>query len=80
MHIKICLKPNNPLSYSNISSAHQNQGKYSEALEAYKQSILLDPICKLHKNLSFTLLSCGNYQEGLDEYEWRWKTEEVHQI
>ena len=28
-----------------------------------------------HKNLSFTLLNMGKIKEGLDQYEWRWKTD-----
>ena len=73
----ISFKPNNAPSYSNIGSLLQNQGKLDEAKEAYKKSISLDPnLANAHKNLSFTLLSCGQYEYGLDEYEWRWKTDE----
>ena len=41
-----------------------------------RQTILYKPgFADAHKNLSFTLLNMGKIKEGLDEYEWRWKTD-----
>ena len=46
-----------------------------EAIEFYNKSILLNPKnAEVHQNLSLSLLNNGKFKEGLDEYEWRWKT------
>ena len=59
-----------------------DQGKLDEAIEEYKKSIALDPdFAGAHKDLGLTLLNTSQsidsnkIKEGLDEYEWRWKTD-----
>ena len=61
----------------NILGASTAQiGMLDEAIEAYKKCISLKPdYADAHQNLSFTLLNKGRLKEGLDEFEWRWKTE-----
>ena len=55
----------------------QEQGKLEEAIEAYNKALAIKPdYAEGHKNLSFALLNNGRLSEGLDEYEWRWKTAE----
>ena len=54
----------------------QESGETKKAIQAYKKSISYRPdFAEAHHNLSFALLNYGSYQEGLDEYEWRWKTD-----
>ena len=55
----------------------QESGAIKKAIQTFKKSILYrSDFAKAHQNLSFALLNYGSYQEGLDEYEWRWKTDE----
>ena len=50
--------------------------KSYEAVKTFNKSISLKPdFAESHYNLSFTLLNSGRLKEGLDESEWRWKTE-----
>ena len=50
-------------------------GKLDEAIEAYNKAISIKPdYANAHENLSFALLNSGRLQEGLDEFEWRWRT------
>ena len=73
----ISLKPDYVDAHNNMGNVLQELGETIEAIQAYKKSIFYRPdFAKAHKNLSFALLNHGSYQEGLDEYEWRWKTDE----
>ena len=60
---------------NNIGIILQDSGKTDQAIDAYKKAISLKPdYAEAHQNLSFTLLNIGRLKEGLDEFEWRWKT------
>ncbi len=73
----ISIKPDNSLAYSNIGSILQDLGKLDEATISHQRSISFKPDnADAHLSLSFIFLSCGKLKEGLDEYEWRWKTDE----
>ena len=72
----ISLKPDYAEAYNNIGVLLHYQDKFDEAVDAYNKSISLKPdFAEAHYNLSFTLLKSGRLKEGLDESEWRWKTE-----
>ena len=52
-------------------------GKTEESIQSYKKALSIEPdYAETHLNLSFMLLNSGKLEEGLDEYEWRWKTKE----
>ena len=71
----ISLKPDYAEAYNNLGNTLHFQSETDEAIKIFKKSISLKPdLAIAHKNLSFTLINCGKFQEGLDEYEWRWKT------
>ena len=73
----LSLKHDYAAAHNNMGNVLQASGATKKAIQAYKKSILFrSDFASAHKNLSFALLSCGSYQEGLDEYEWRWKTDE----
>ena len=58
-----------------MGNVFEVQGKLDEAIEFYKKSIALKPdFADAHKNLSLILIKCGKLKEGLDKYEWRWRT------
>ena len=78
----LSLKPDYACVFSNIGFTFQSKGKLDEAIENYKKSIALDPdFAGAHKDLGLSLLNTGQsidsnrIKEGLDEYEWRWKTD-----
>ena len=71
----ILLNPNYSYPHNNIGIILQDSGKTDQAIAAYKKAISLKPdYAEAHQNLSFTLLNIGRLKEGLDEFEWRWKT------
>ena len=72
----ISLNPDYAEAYSNMGVLLHYQDKFDEAVDAYNKSISLKPdFAKAHYNLSFTFLKSGRLKEGLEESEWRWKTE-----
>jgi len=67
--------PNDAGTYNNIGTTYQKMGKHEEAESNFRQAILIKPdFAETHPNLSFTLLSNSKIKEGLEEFEWRWKT------
>ena len=72
----IFFKPDYADAHYNMGHALHYQDKFDEAVDAYNKSISLKPdFAKAHYNLSFTFLKSGRLKEGLEESEWRWKTE-----
>ena len=70
------LNPQYTDAYNNLGNALNITGATEQAINAYKKSILFKSgFANAHLNLSLALLSFGSYREGLDEYEWRWKTD-----
>ena len=71
------LKPDHAEAYNNIGITLQLQDKLGDALEAYNTAISIKPdYARAHQNLSYALINSGRLQEGLNKYEWRWKTDE----
>jgi tetratricopeptide (TPR) repeat protein len=71
----ININPHHIDSYNNKGVALHKLHKFNEAIKIFKKSISLLPNQPMiHQNLSFALLQAGKIKEGLEEYEWRWKT------
>ena len=59
-----------------MGNALKDKGKLDESIDTFKKAISLAPDNSVtHKNLSFALLNKGILEEGLNEYEWRLKTD-----
>jgi len=59
-----------------------DQGKLDQAIVSFNKALSVKPdYTEAHKNLGLTLLNTGQsidsnrIKEGLEEYEWRWKTD-----
>ena len=71
----ISLKPDYAEAHYNMGLALQYHDKSHEAIKTYTKAISLKPdYAEAHQNLGLTLLNIGRLKEGLDEFEWRWKT------
>jgi hypothetical protein len=52
------------------------QGKHEEAMACYARALELKPsISEVHMNRGLLLLSQGDYERGLPEYDYRWRCE-----
>ncbi len=66
------------------AEAHNNRGlmlqflnRVDDALQSFNQTIAIWPdYAPAHSNKSLALLLKGNYKEGWEEHEWRWKMKE----
>jgi tetratricopeptide (TPR) repeat protein len=70
----IALNPNLPEAHGNLGIALKEEGQLDEAIIAFRQAIALSPnLPQVHHNLSLSLLLRGDFEQGWEEYEWRWK-------
>jgi tetratricopeptide (TPR) repeat protein len=68
------LLPNSPVPLAARASALQALGNVTEAEMECRRALLRDPAFPAaHWNLALNLLLQGRYEEGWQEYEWRWQ-------
>jgi len=68
------LKPDLVDARINRGSTFHALGLLDYAIEDFNQALIQAPeIADTHWNRALTLLTMGNYNEGWQEYEWRWK-------
>lgn len=61
--------------YNSIGHVLNQQRQPHQAVTYYERAIQLQPdYAQAHFNLGVTLLQVGDYQRGLVEYDWRWRT------
>jgi len=61
-------------AYVTIATALQALGKPFEAMASCHRALAIDPECaEAHWNLALALLQVGEYAQGWEEFEWRWK-------
>ena len=77
----IRIKPDYAEAHSNRGNALQDLKRFDEALASYKKAIEIKPDYTVaHHNLSLCHLLLGNFQDGWQEYEWRWKNESATRL
>jgi len=60
--------------HNNLGNTLRERRKHMEAVKAYRDAIALRPeFAQAHWNLAQVLLQCGEFEEGWNEYEWRWR-------
>ncbi len=73
----ILLDHANIQAYNNLGLAYSAKGDYLRAEMILRQAVAIDPdFPEAHFNLSRVLLIQGNYEDGWQENEWRWKCRE----
>jgi len=61
-------------AYVTIATALQALGKPYEAMASCHRALAIDPNCaEAHWNLALALLQVGEYRQGWEEFQWRWK-------
>jgi tetratricopeptide (TPR) repeat protein len=72
----IAIKPDFAEAYYNRGISLQELLRLDEALHSYSNAIAIKPnYVDAHWNLSLCKLLGGNFKDGLQGYEWRWKSE-----
>jgi tetratricopeptide (TPR) repeat protein len=68
------LMPEFAEGYVTIATALQALGKPYEAMASCHRALAINPECaEAHWNLALALLQVGEYGQGWDEFQWRWK-------
>ena len=72
------LDPKGENAYSNVGTSYKYLGFSKKAIEAYKKAIELNPnFVNAHFDLATIYLANQDFKNGLKEYEWRFKKEEM---
>ena len=70
----ITMRPSCVEAHNNLGTALMELGRFSEANTAFEKAIAIDPECaEAHHNRSLVLLLRAQFEQGWDEYEWRWR-------
>jgi tetratricopeptide (TPR) repeat protein len=70
----LSLRPNYPDAMNNLGTSLLDLRRVDEAIATFRQAIALEPHHPdAHSNLSYALILKGEYEEGWEEYEWRWR-------
>jgi len=68
----LVLQPDRAETHNNLGIALERHGRYTEALACYGRALMLKPdYAAAHFNRSHVLLLNGEFDEGWQEYEWR---------
>ena len=71
----ISIKPDYAQAYNNMANILKYLGKIDLSIEAFDKAVSLQSSNSLFQlDHSFALLNKGIVKEGLEKYEWRWKT------
>ena len=71
----IALNPAIPGAYDNLGMTALDEGRADIALSWFERSLKLQPnFAGSHLNRAVVKLRLGELQDGLEEYEWRWRT------
>lgn len=71
--------PSSSQVYMNLAFLLQGELRMDEAVDAYRKAKELAPENALcHMNLGVALLMAGQWEEGLQEYEWRLKNRDLY--
>jgi tetratricopeptide (TPR) repeat protein len=71
--------PRDPQAHSNLGGVLKELARPAEAAEAYRAAIRLRPDDAVaHVNLGIVLLLAGRFDEGWQEYEWRFAANAAH--
>ncbi|MFZ2149364.1 MAG: tetratricopeptide repeat protein [Sedimentisphaerales bacterium] len=70
----ISMRPSFLEAHNNLGTALMELGRFSEANTAFEKAIAIDPECaEAHLNRSLVLLLTAQFEQGWEEYEWRWR-------
>ena len=73
----IALAPGFAEAHNHLGTALNDAGRHAQAIAAFETAIALKlDFPQAHYNLSLALLAVGDFHQGWEEYEWRWKCDD----
>jgi tetratricopeptide (TPR) repeat protein len=71
------LKPDFAYAMVNRGNALRYLSRFDEAIASFDRALALEPeLAEAHWNKGLLLLSRGDFENGLPEYEWRWRRDD----
>jgi Flp pilus assembly protein TadD len=69
------IKPDDIEVHNNLGLALNDLNRQREAIVLFDRALALNPdFADAHWNRGLALLALGDFRNGLEEYEWRWRT------
>jgi tetratricopeptide (TPR) repeat protein len=69
------IQPSYAEAHNNLGNALKDLGDFDAAVASFRQALRIKPgVADIHWNLSAPLLAKGDYLEGWQHFEYRWKT------
>jgi Flp pilus assembly protein TadD len=78
-HFELALQiqPHLSLAHNGLGLARSHLGQRHEAMACYDRALQIEPgLAEAHYNRALALLLNGDFAQGWDEYEWRWRLPE----
>ena len=77
-HKALAIKPDYAKAHSNLGNALHDLGKLDEAAASYHKALAIKPdYAEAHNNFGHFQLLTGNFQDGWENYSWRWKKKDT---
>jgi len=71
---RIASDPGDARAHASLGDIYRGLGRTADARASLDRAIALDPLdAEAHYGKAMLLLTCGEYAEGWQEYEWRWR-------
>jgi tetratricopeptide (TPR) repeat protein len=75
----IALQPDFAAAHSNRGAALRELNRFAEALACFDRALTLQPrFAEAHFNAALCRMLIGDLRLGLEEYEWRWETDQLN--
>jgi tetratricopeptide (TPR) repeat protein len=66
--------PRDAQTHTDLANVYRELGRHREAIASFTAALACDPqLPEAHFARSMELLLCGEYREGFEEFEWRWR-------
>jgi len=73
----IAINPNFAIGHANLGNTLRDNGQLDEADAALREAIKCQPnLAGAHYSLALLLLLRGNFHQGWQEHEWRWRSKD----
>ena len=71
--------PRDAQAHTDLGNVYRELGRHRDAIASFGRAVACDPqLAEAHFACAFELLTCGEYEEGWREYEWRWRVKALN--
>lgn len=72
--------PRDAQAHTDLGNVYRELGRHRQAIDSFGRAIVCEPrLAEAHFARSFELLLCGDYRDGFEEFEWRWRVKALNQ-